>query len=242
MSIVDLGLVEDVRVDGRRVEVDLVPTYSGCPALSMIAADVRAAVGALDGVDDVVVRFVAEPAWTPERISPAARASIASSFGVAVAAPGQPAPCPRCGADGARRAVGVRAGAVPLDPALPVVRRGRRDVPVRIYEVFLKREGKEEFRHAGSLEAADDELAVVLARETYVRRAEGDQLWLVDRRHVVDRRAGVPRAQRRQAAPSQRRRARRRPPPRPARASGVIGRARRRAPASTCWRSPTTST
>ena len=56
---------------------------------------------------------------------------------------------------------------------------------MRTYEVFLKREGKEEFRHAGSLEAADDELAVVLARETYVRRAEGDQLWLVDRRHVV---------------------------------------------------------
>ena len=56
---------------------------------------------------------------------------------------------------------------------------------MRIYEVFLKRDGKDEFRHAGSLEAADDELAVVLARETYVRRAEGDQLWLVDRRHVV---------------------------------------------------------
>ena len=51
--------------------------------------------------------------------------------------------------------------------------------------MFLKREGKDEFRHAGSLEAADDELAVVLARETYVRRAEGDQLWLVDRSHVV---------------------------------------------------------
>jgi len=56
---------------------------------------------------------------------------------------------------------------------------------MRIYEVFLKREGKEEFRHAGSMEAADDELAVLLARETYVRRAEGDQLWLVDRAHVV---------------------------------------------------------
>ncbi len=56
---------------------------------------------------------------------------------------------------------------------------------MRVYEVFLKKEGKEEFSHAGSLEAADDELAVVLARETYVRRAEGDQLWLVDRAHVV---------------------------------------------------------
>jgi len=56
---------------------------------------------------------------------------------------------------------------------------------MRVYEVFLKRDGKDEFRHAGSLEAADDELAVVLARETYVRRAEGDRLWLVDRAHVV---------------------------------------------------------
>lgn len=98
ISIVDLGLVEDVRVDGRTVEVDLVPTYSGCPALTMIAADVCAAVGALDSVDDVVVRFVAAPAWTPERISPAARASMAATFGVAVAPPGHPATCPRCGA------------------------------------------------------------------------------------------------------------------------------------------------
>jgi ring-1,2-phenylacetyl-CoA epoxidase subunit PaaD len=99
VSIVDLGLVDRVQIDGRRVEVDLVPTYSGCPALSMIASDVRAAVGAVDGVGDVEVRFVAEPVWTPERIAPGARASIGSSFGIAVAPPGQPATCPRCGAD-----------------------------------------------------------------------------------------------------------------------------------------------
>lgn len=61
---------------------------------------------------------------------------------------------------------------------------------MRVYEVFLKREGKEEFRHAGSLEAADDELALVLARETYVRRAEGDQMWLVERAHIVEAEAG----------------------------------------------------
>jgi ring-1,2-phenylacetyl-CoA epoxidase subunit PaaB len=56
---------------------------------------------------------------------------------------------------------------------------------MRIYEVFLKKEGKDEYRHAGSLEAADADLALVLARETYVRRAEGDHLWLVDRDHIV---------------------------------------------------------
>lgn len=61
---------------------------------------------------------------------------------------------------------------------------------MRVYEVFLKKDGKDEFRHAGSFEAPDDELAIVLARETYVRRAEGDQLWLVDRDHVVTVEAG----------------------------------------------------
>lgn len=54
------------------------------------------------------------------------------------------------------------------------------------YEVFLKRDGKEEFRHAGALDAANDELAMVLARECYVRRAEGDRIWLVERTNVID--------------------------------------------------------
>ena len=53
------------------------------------------------------------------------------------------------------------------------------------YEVFLKKDGRDEFRHAGALDAANDELALVLARETYVRRAEGDRLWVVRREHVI---------------------------------------------------------
>ena len=56
---------------------------------------------------------------------------------------------------------------------------------MRVYEVFLMKDGREGYRHAGSLEAPDDELAVVLARESYARRAEGDAMWLVDRRHLV---------------------------------------------------------
>lgn len=54
------------------------------------------------------------------------------------------------------------------------------------YEVFLKRDGREGFRHVGALEAATDELAAVLARESYARRAEGDRLWIVRREHVID--------------------------------------------------------
>ena len=56
---------------------------------------------------------------------------------------------------------------------------------MRTYEVFLRRAGKEGFAHAGSLDAPDDELALVLAREAYVRRGEGDEMWLVDRAHVL---------------------------------------------------------
>ena len=56
---------------------------------------------------------------------------------------------------------------------------------MRRYEVFLKKDGRDEYRHAGSLDAPDDELDLVLARESYLRRAEGDRLWLGDRAHLI---------------------------------------------------------
>lgn len=56
---------------------------------------------------------------------------------------------------------------------------------MKVYEVFLKKAGKDEFRHAGSLEAADDELAQLLARDTYCRRGEGAEMWLVERSNVL---------------------------------------------------------
>ena len=56
---------------------------------------------------------------------------------------------------------------------------------MKVYEVFLKKAGKDEFRHAGSLEAFDDELAQLLARDAYCRRGEGDAMWLVERSNVL---------------------------------------------------------
>ena len=56
---------------------------------------------------------------------------------------------------------------------------------MRTYEVFLKKAGKDEFRHAGALHAPDDELALLLARECYSRRGEGDELWLVERSSIL---------------------------------------------------------
>jgi len=99
ISIADLGLVSEVRVDGGgSVEVDLVPTFVGCPALELIRADVGRAVGAVSGVHTVEVRFVDRPLWTPERITGAGRAALAREFTVAVPLPGlSSGRCPRCG-------------------------------------------------------------------------------------------------------------------------------------------------
>ena len=56
---------------------------------------------------------------------------------------------------------------------------------MKTYEVFLKKAGRDEFRHAGSLEAPDPEMAVMYASETHARRAEGAEMWLVERGNVL---------------------------------------------------------
>lgn len=53
------------------------------------------------------------------------------------------------------------------------------------YEVFLKADGKGEFRHVGALGAADSEMALMLARECYCRRGEGEQIWVVRRDDIA---------------------------------------------------------
>ena len=56
-SIVDLGMVREVRIDGARVRVEVALTVSGCPLRNEIQRRVGEAVHALDGVDDVEVAF-----------------------------------------------------------------------------------------------------------------------------------------------------------------------------------------
>ena len=53
------------------------------------------------------------------------------------------------------------------------------------YEVFLKKAGKEPFSHAGAFDAPDNELALLYARDTYGRRSEGDQMWIVNRTDLL---------------------------------------------------------
>jgi ring-1,2-phenylacetyl-CoA epoxidase subunit PaaD len=99
VSIVDLGLLESVEVDGGSVTVGLIPTFSGCPALAMILEDVEAAVAALPDAGPVDVAFLPAPTWTPDRITDAGKAALGDHFTVAVQI-GRAAPqCPRCGTE-----------------------------------------------------------------------------------------------------------------------------------------------
>ncbi len=97
VSIVDLGLVEAVSAgEDDHVEVDLIPTFLGCPALEFIVADVRRALDAHD-FGDADVRFVDQPVWTPERITLAGRRALAERFCVAVEVGERQPLCPQCG-------------------------------------------------------------------------------------------------------------------------------------------------
>ncbi len=73
ISIVDLGLIEDVQIQNGRVSIDVLPTFVGCPALPMIADDITRKVGQLENVENVEVRFIYDPPWTVDRISETGR-------------------------------------------------------------------------------------------------------------------------------------------------------------------------
>jgi ring-1,2-phenylacetyl-CoA epoxidase subunit PaaD len=107
ISVVELGIVRDAAVEGDTVRVTVTPTYSGCPAMREIEADIRSALLAR-GVREVAVETVFAPAWTTDWIGPAAREKL-RAYGIAP--PGKaergglvtlvrrrdPVPCPWCG-------------------------------------------------------------------------------------------------------------------------------------------------
>ncbi|MCW2637905.1 MAG: phenylacetate-CoA oxygenase, paaj subunit [Dactylosporangium sp.] len=102
VTIADLGILRDVRVDGERVTVTITPTYSGCPAMDVIRADIRQALGAA-GYRDVEVVTTLRPAWSTDWISASGREKLAAA-GIAPPGPsGGPVAlairlrCPRCG-------------------------------------------------------------------------------------------------------------------------------------------------
>lgn len=67
VSVVDLGIVEEVVIDEDRVRVTCLPTFSGCPALEVIREDIEIALEALGAKPEV--QFTFSPPWTTVRIT-----------------------------------------------------------------------------------------------------------------------------------------------------------------------------
>ena len=74
VSVVDLGVVADVRVEGERVEVDFTPTFMGCPALDTMRAQMEDAIRGLGAEPDV--RVVLDDSWSTDRISAEGREKL----------------------------------------------------------------------------------------------------------------------------------------------------------------------
>jgi metal-sulfur cluster biosynthetic enzyme len=77
ISIVDMGVVEDVRLDGTHVLVDIVPTTGWCPFVATMTDAIPDRLRRIDGVETVDVRVVWDPVWTTDRLSGSARAQLA---------------------------------------------------------------------------------------------------------------------------------------------------------------------
>lgn len=97
INIVDLGIVHRVRLSqtdaGGCAEIDVIPTFIGCPALDMIRDMIRTRVAGMSGIAEVRVRFLNDPPWSVDRISPAGREAL-REFGVTTPAPGGARPTP----------------------------------------------------------------------------------------------------------------------------------------------------
>ena len=88
LSVVELGIVRDARVDGKAVTITVTPTYSGCPAMRVIEEDIRSALFS-HGFGDVRVETVFAPAWTTDWLSAEAKQKL-EAYGIA-----PPGPAPR---------------------------------------------------------------------------------------------------------------------------------------------------
>lgn len=106
LSIVDLGIVREVAIDDDAVTVTITPTYTGCPAMDMIAASIKMELMAR-GFADVLVKFVISPAWTTDWMTEKGKQQL-KEYGIAppnprqqvcddkLFAPDEAVQCPHC--------------------------------------------------------------------------------------------------------------------------------------------------
>jgi len=76
ISVVDMGLIEDVRVNGANVYIDMLLTTGWCPFVANLYHMMEERVKQCEGVEDVKVQILWEPVWTMDRLSASARQAL----------------------------------------------------------------------------------------------------------------------------------------------------------------------
>jgi ring-1,2-phenylacetyl-CoA epoxidase subunit PaaD len=109
LTLADLGVLRDVQETSSGVVVTITPTYTGCPAMDAMRADLSVALNKA-GYPQVDVRTVLAPAWTTDWITSDGRRKLAEAgiappgavrrdgpIPLSLSAPVKRVPCPRCG-------------------------------------------------------------------------------------------------------------------------------------------------
>lgn len=81
ITIEELGILQGARRTGKLAEVWITPTYNGCPAMDMIASDIKKVLRE-EGIEDVQVHLVLSPAWTTDWIGEEAKKKL-EEYGIA---------------------------------------------------------------------------------------------------------------------------------------------------------------
>lgn len=81
LTVIDMGVVRDVVIHENEIEVSITPTYSGCPAMEMIASDIKSALGK-NGFSNVKIKMVLSPSWTTDWITDEAKEKL-RQYGIA---------------------------------------------------------------------------------------------------------------------------------------------------------------
>ncbi|GMA86519.1 hypothetical protein GCM10025868_17690 [Angustibacter aerolatus] len=136
LTLADLGVLRSVELDGEHLVVTITPTYTGCPAMATMRADLLVALRR-NGFDDVEVRTSLSPAWSTDWLTERGRRALAE-HGIAPPGPARPASsgpvplvlgtrapsvrCPRCGSLDTREPVALRIDRLQVAARVPRLR------------------------------------------------------------------------------------------------------------------------
>lgn len=87
LTVTDLGIIRDIKVNEDEVEIIITPTYTGCPAMDMIAMNIRLAL-IEQGYQKIKITSVLSPAWTTDWMSEAGKEKL-KAYGIAPPNPKQ---------------------------------------------------------------------------------------------------------------------------------------------------------